>query len=121
VTWRLSVLPGFDAASLAAFGRSPTVRFEARSSRTSGARVAGFAGCNRFSGAYTFAAERLEIGELAATRMACAEPAMSIEAAFLAAFAGSFRIGQSGDRLTLTPDAATGSPALVFVAERPAK
>ena len=34
-------------------------------------RVSGFAGCNTFSGAYTQSGDKLEIGPIGSTRMAC--------------------------------------------------
>ena len=49
-------------------GRLPTLRFDADS-----ARVAGFAGCNRFGGSYTVEGSTFHFGPLAMTRMACAE------------------------------------------------
>lgn len=35
------------------------------------ARISGFAGCNRFFGPYSLNADTLEIGVIAATKMAC--------------------------------------------------
>ena len=46
-------------------------------------RLNGFSGCNRFSGGYTTSGERITIGPLASTRMACEETAMQTEARFL--------------------------------------
>ncbi len=57
-----------------------TLRFEA-------GRVAGSGGCNRFSAECRIDGERLEIGLIASTMMACPEPAASIEAAVLQALA----------------------------------
>lgn len=42
-------------------------------------RLSGRAGCNRFSGTYTRNGNRLMIGPLMSTRMACPEPAMGHE------------------------------------------
>jgi putative lipoprotein len=63
-------------------------------------QVAGSAGCNRFSGPCTVDGSTLTFGNLASTRMACAD-GMDQEAAFLAALARvrSWRI--AGDRLEL--------------------
>jgi heat shock protein HslJ len=55
------------------------VQFEA------GGEVRGHGGCNRFFGAYELTDGALQIGPLGSTRMACAEPAMSFELAFLEA------------------------------------
>ena len=41
--------------------------------------VAGFSGCNRFRGPYTFANGTLTLGPLAITRMACPEDRMETE------------------------------------------
>ena len=51
----------------------------------SAGELAGDGGCNRFFGRYKIAGDAIEIGPLGATRMACAEPAMALEARFLAA------------------------------------
>ena len=51
----------------------------------SGGELAGHGGCNRFFGRYKIAGDAIEIGSLGATRMACPEPAMGLEARFLAA------------------------------------
>lgn len=50
-----------------------------------GAMVSGGAGCNRYSGLLGVEPGRLAPGPFAVTRMACPEPAMATETAFLAA------------------------------------
>lgn len=45
-------------------------------------RVSGSSGCNRYSGYYTLAGERLAIGPVAMTRMACVPAVMDIERRF---------------------------------------
>lgn len=45
--------------------------------------LSGHGGCNRFTGGFQIVDEVLKIGPLGATRMACPEPAMSFEIAFL--------------------------------------
>ncbi len=77
-----------------------TARFEA-------GRVTGFAGCNTFTGPYTLKGNRLTVGVLAGTMMACPEPAMSLERAFHAALTGTLSYAIAGDRLSLT--AASGA------------
>lgn len=47
--------------------------------------VAGSTGCNRFTGTYTIDGDKLEIGRVATTRMACAPPADAVEREYLAA------------------------------------
>ena len=49
-------------------------------------RVVGSGGCNRLVGSYTLDGDRLALGQMAATRMAC-EEGMDTEARFLAALA----------------------------------
>jgi len=62
--------------------------------------VHGFSGCNRFSGGYKQNNDRLEFGNLATTRMACAET-MGLESSFLEALNRVRRYSIQGERLTL--------------------
>lgn len=94
-TWRLTALPGF--AALDDLPRPPTVRFAS-------GQVAGFGGCNNYTGGYRLDGDRLTIERVASTMMACPEPASSVENAFHRAFAGSFRIAVERDQLTATAD-----------------
>jgi heat shock protein HslJ len=97
-SWRLTGLPGKDKAALGSLPRPITARFER-------GRVTGFSGCNNFMGGYSLEGDRLRLDPLAGTMMACPEPAMSIENAFKAAFAGTLRYAIAGERLTLTSPA----------------
>jgi heat shock protein HslJ len=81
------------------------VRFEA-------GRVHGFSGCNQFTGSYTLQGQRLVLGVVSGTMMACPEPAMSIESRFLKSFSGALDVAVAGGTLTLTP--ADGGDALQF-------
>lgn len=94
-TWQLTELPGIPA--LANLARPITARFEA-------GRVAGFGGCNNFTGGYRLEGDRLTIDRVASTMMACPEPAATAENAFHRAFAGTFRYVVEGDQLTATAD-----------------
>jgi heat shock protein HslJ len=96
-SWRLVGLPGQAAATLATLERDVTAKFE-------GGRVTGFAGCNSFTGSYTLKENRVTVGVLAGTMMACPEPAMSLERAFHKALTGTFSYAVKGDRLSLTAD-----------------
>lgn len=58
--------------------------------------VSGSAGCNTFSGTYTLDGATLAFGPLATTKMACADPTMFVESAFLAAMAGVTGWSQDG-------------------------
>lgn len=49
--------------------------------------VSGSAGCNTFSGTYALDGAILSFGPLATTKIACADPTMFVESAFLAAMA----------------------------------
>lgn len=50
---------------------------------TKDGKVFGDSGCNRFSGGYRTHGDRIEIGPLASTMMACAQPKMDAEYTFL--------------------------------------
>jgi heat shock protein HslJ len=91
-TWQLA---GDTPKGLAQLQRPVTVRFEA-------GRVHGFSGCNSLSGGYHLDGDQLKLEPMAATMMACAEPAMSIENAFHAAFSGTLRYAVEGDKLTVS-------------------
>ena len=103
-TWRLTGLGG--QALPAGQGRNAiTVNFEA-------GRVHGFSGCNQFIGSYTLEGDRLVLGMLGGTMMACPDPAMSIEGLFLRSFSGSLNVTVAANDLTLTPE--NGGDALRF-------
>ena len=73
VPWVLSSgvdLGGSDAAPSATFAKGT---------------VAGSTGCNRFTASYTVDGDAMEIGTIAATRMACPPPADAVERTYLAA------------------------------------
>ena len=72
VEWKLTEL---DGAPLAATQRpAPTLKLSSKEREAS-----GFAGCNRFTGAYELVGERLRFNALATTRMACADPTPEAE------------------------------------------
>ncbi len=96
-TWRLTQLPGKDASALASSSRPLTVRFE-------GGRISGFSGCNRFVGGYALDRDRVTIGPLAGSMMACGEQATALEKAVLGGLAGTHRFAVAGGSLTLTAE-----------------
>jgi heat shock protein HslJ len=98
-TWQLTS-PGDPGAPL-------TVRF-------AGGRASGFSGCNRFNGGFKRDGDTLTVGPLAGTMMACPDPRMAAEKAFLDGLSGKHGVAISGARLTLTP---ASGPPLVFQAE----
>ena len=65
-------------------------------------RVSGTTGCNRYTAAYLAEGNALRISSVAATRMACADPAVDEqEQAFLRALESVATLGFEGDRLVL--------------------
>jgi heat shock protein HslJ len=81
ILWRAHAVVGPDGQLLAIpHDVEVSVRFE-------GGRVAGSGGCNRISAEYRLDGDRLSLGPVAATMMACPEPAASIEATVLQALA----------------------------------
>jgi heat shock protein HslJ len=97
VQWTLTELDG--AAITLASGRAPTLKLASKDRRAS-----GFAGCNRFTGGYELDGASLRFGNLAVTRMACAEP--TPEAAVLKALGDTVSWKVDGRRLELS-DATT--------------
>ena len=96
--WELSELHG-SVAPLGAGGRRVTIRFDADT-----ARVAGFAGCNRYFGTYTLDSAALRFSSIGMTKMACAQ-GMALEQQLAAALEATRRY-QLGEReLTLLNDA----------------
>jgi heat shock protein HslJ len=59
-------------------------------------RVAGNGSCNRFFGSYTLMSDRIAIGQMGATRMACAGPVGEQEARYLAALEKAERVEVQG-------------------------
>lgn len=77
-----------------------------------GEQVAGSSGCNRYSGAYAPEGGDTVVGPLASTRVACAEPVMAQELAYLEALQsatsaavedGALVIAHPGGTLTYEP------------------
>jgi heat shock protein HslJ len=108
--WRLVRARGGDEQALASLAPRPSLRFEA-------GRVEGFGGCNRFAGSYAIEAERVTLGPLAGTMMACDEPAMRVEAAFTRALSGTLAFRVAAGRLELGAD--PDQPELVLEAAPP--
>jgi heat shock protein HslJ len=107
VTWRLSGFGGKGTEIPAGSSRPVTARFEA-------GRVSGFSGCNNFMGSYKVDGDRVILGQLAGTMMACPEPQTTIENAFRVAFWGTVRYTIRADQLTLL---AESGAVLAFEAE----
>jgi heat shock protein HslJ len=105
-TWLLTSLPGRRPADLKALHRPVRLRL------TEG-RVTGFGGCNLLTGSYATKGSSVTLN-LASTMMACPEPGMGIERAFLEALKGPVSHAVKGDHLTLTTGAGA---ALEFTRE----
>ncbi|MGJ3702208.1 META domain-containing protein [Variovorax sp. AFSI2.2] len=108
--WRLAQLGGEPVAP----GGDAQIQFD----RSSG-RVSGSGGCNRVSGSFTRSGVTLRIGQLASTRMACADPVRGAnEAQFVSALqtTASYRLAGPG-RLALL-DASGRTVAMLNAATR---
>lgn len=64
-------------------------------------KVTGSAGCNRLMGSAMVAGDSIAFGGVATTRMACPEPAMAQERAFLEALAAARSFRMDGGFLSL--------------------
>jgi heat shock protein HslJ len=80
-------------------------------------KLTGKGGCNNYSGAYVAKDGTLKVGQLATTMMACDQPVMDQETAYLKALQTSTTYKIEGDKLTLTNGTAT---QVTYVAEAPA-
>ena len=78
--------------------------------------VGGSAGCNNYSGPYELNGDRISIGPLANTEMACAEPEgiMEQETEFLAALQSAATYTVDGDRMDMYRE--DGARALTAIA-----
>ena len=85
---------------------SPTAKF-------SGGQFSGFAGCNTFTGPYTQSGETIAIGPLAGTKMACEQPLLGVEAAYVQARGAGNTATAAGTTLRLTEQG--GFSALEYV------
>jgi heat shock protein HslJ len=107
--WRLTDLRGLDPSVLRDMTPPVTAGFKA-------GRISGFSGCNQFFGPYTLDRDRVTIGPLAGSMMACDQPRMKVENAVHAALAGTFRYVLSDDSLTLL----SGNEAILKFRAEPA-
>lgn len=74
------------------------LRFEAAG------RLSGHNGCNGFFGSYEITGDRIAIGPLGATQMACEQPVMELESAFMLMLGQARGFTRDGARLVLTDD-----------------
>lgn len=93
--WKLTELEGQPV--VVGSGREPHLRFQA-----AGSHVAGSTGCNNLSGTFERHGDRLTLGRMVTTLMACTDSTLSRqEQRLLQALATVDRAGMVGDRLTL--------------------
>lgn len=64
-------------------------------------QVAGHGSCNRFFGDVSIAGDRLQVGTLGGTKMACMGPAMAQESRYLAALQKARRYERQGEALLI--------------------
>ncbi len=80
---------------------------------TADGRVAGSAGCNRYTGSYTVSGENITFSSpLAATMMMCEQAVMDQESAYLSALGEAKTFAIQGDQLTLSGE--DGAALAVF-------
>jgi heat shock protein HslJ len=77
--------------------------------------ISGSGGCNDYTAAYETDGSSIEIGPAAVTQMACSEPVMEQEQAFLAGLEKAVEYSITGNELGMTDS--EGSGVLKFVAE----
>jgi heat shock protein HslJ len=106
-TWVLKDLSGIEAKQLESLERPVTVRF-------ADGQINGFSACNRFFGNYKQNGDRLIVGQLGSTMMACVESASAVERSFQSALAGELQVALDGQGLRLSSSSGT---VLQFVAE----
>jgi heat shock protein HslJ len=95
-SWTLTSIEAMGAEASTLPGADITLDFSADG------QANGAAGCNTYNGTYTVTGDTLAFGPLVTTRMACPEPVMRQEQAYLAMLANPSTFKQEADRLTLT-------------------
>lgn len=76
-------------------GTAPTLEFQ------EGGRLSGKSSCNSFFGSVTVAADSIRIGEIGSTLMACPEPIMRQETAYLKALGDAARFSITDSSLVI--------------------
>ena len=103
--WQLAEI---DGQPLAAGVQAPLILFESD-------KVRGFSGCNRFTAPVKETKPgEIDIGPAAGTRMACPQPQMDLEQAFLAQLEAVNRYGYLGGQLALSWQDGDRTGLLVF-------
>lgn len=86
-----------DSGPLAPFAASSGVTLQFESDR-----LAGYGGCNQYSGSYTLEGSKLTAGPVAATKRGCMGDGNTIERAWFAVLAAPMQVERDGDALVLT-------------------
>jgi copper homeostasis protein (lipoprotein) len=106
--WVLTDLTGLSTVKSGLTGEAPTLMFDQLQSR-----VSGFAGCNRYFGAFRISADGgIRISNIGSTKMACDD--MRLERDFLAALENVDRFEVKDDQLFLSNSAS--SERMIFEA-----
>ena len=109
--WQLSAYAGSDGTTV------PVPDAVAATATFTAGKVAGNAGCNQYTGAYTLDGDKMTISGLAMTAMACPEAQMALEKAYTAALEKVATYAISGDTLELrTAEGKVGLKYTVAVA-----
>lgn len=82
-------------------GRGVLDRVQATLAFPEAGRVAGNSSCNRFFGSYTLMQDRIALGQLGGTRMACAEAVADQETRYLAALQKAQRLEVNGTTMLM--------------------
>lgn len=95
--WTVTSIAGQPAVA----GSNVTLKFDQ-------GNISGSAGCNQYNGPYTISGSSLELGNMVATKRACAEREKNVqESAYLGMLSKVKAFRQTGDRLVLKDAAGT--------------
>lgn len=83
---------------------TPAIESDRTTMVVEGESIAGNGPCNTYRGAIEIDDDAVSVGSLAATMMACEEPAMAAEAGYLQALESVDRASFDGTQLTLSGD-----------------
>ena len=101
--WQLTDYVGPDGKTL------PVPEAVGATATFSAGTVAGNAGCNQYHGAYTIDGDKMTVGQVAMTAMACSAPQMALETAYTAALQKTATYAITGETLELrTADGKVG-------------
>ena len=106
-TWLLTTYVSVDGTSInVPAAVTPTIKFD-------GDSVSGQAGCNTFGAVATIDGNQIGFGQVQSTKIACANPGATVEAAYLQALNLATTYTVTGNQLVITNP--KGKPSLTFV------